>query len=101
MAETDSLDPLLQPQRLGIKLAPLSTQLGVTLTSVQELAEINNLFVSKGILSPTQSRRLANAAAYYISSLEGNLKSVEALKRRVQVILNLVRTSDHTALGSH
>jgi hypothetical protein len=100
MAEADSLDPLLQPQRLGIKLALLSTQLGVILTTVRRLADINNLFVPKGLSLPTQSRKLANATIYYISRLEGNLKSVEALERRVQGISNLVRTSNNTALES-
>jgi hypothetical protein len=100
MAEADSLDPLLQPQRLGIKLAPVSTQLGVILTTVRKLADINNLFVSKGLSLPNQSRKLANATAYHISRLEGNLKSVGALERRVQGISNLVRTSNNMALRS-
>ncbi|KAL2821645.1 hypothetical protein BJX63DRAFT_223325 [Aspergillus granulosus] len=93
MTENDSLALLLQPQYLGIKLTPLSMQLDVTLIAVRKLADINTLFVSKGLSTLTQSRRLANLTVYYTSCLEGNLKSVEALERKVQGISNLLATT--------
>ncbi|KAL4872656.1 hypothetical protein BDV12DRAFT_182993 [Aspergillus spectabilis] len=84
VSENENLARLLHPQYLGSILKPLSPQLEVTLATVRKIAEINDIFLSKELSTKTQHRRLADAAAYYTSSLESYIKSVDALERRVQ-----------------
>ncbi|KAL4987699.1 hypothetical protein BDW68DRAFT_197233 [Aspergillus falconensis] len=93
VSENESLARLLHPQYLGTTLKPLSSHLGITLTTLRKLAEINELFLSKGISTDAQHRRLANATAYYTSNLEGHVTSVEALGQRVQDFSSFLATA--------
>ncbi|KAL5341596.1 hypothetical protein BJX70DRAFT_395660 [Aspergillus crustosus] len=53
-------------------------------TTIYKISQLNDMFLSRGLSTAAQHRRLANAAAYYTSNLEGYMKSAEVLERRVQ-----------------
>ncbi|KAL4887501.1 hypothetical protein BJY04DRAFT_212537 [Aspergillus karnatakaensis] len=83
VSNDENLIRLLHPQYLGSTLNPLFPQLEVTLATVRKLAEINELFLSKGLSTKAQHRKLADEAEYYALSLEGYLRSLEAIRQRV------------------
>ncbi|RDW62932.1 uncharacterized protein DSM5745_10043 [Aspergillus mulundensis] len=93
VSENESLVRLLHPQYLGSTLKPLSSELETTLITIRKLAVVNEQFLSKNIATDTQHRKLANATAYYTSTLEGHLKSVDALGQRVQDFSSFLATA--------
>ncbi|KAB8208458.1 hypothetical protein BDV34DRAFT_233333 [Aspergillus parasiticus] len=88
--DKDGLIRLLTPQYLGDKLLPLSSRLKIALETVRKLDEINTVFQSKGFLTDDDSQRFANEMAYYKTTIEGYLKSVEVLEGKVKGISDLL-----------
>ncbi|KAL4931548.1 uncharacterized protein BDV17DRAFT_255979 [Aspergillus undulatus] len=93
VSDTESLGLLLHPQYLVNRIMPFSSQIGVTLATVRKMAEVNELFLSQGLTTDVQYRRLADVTAHYTSSLESYIKSVEALEKKVQGSSNLLATT--------
>ncbi|KAL4904903.1 hypothetical protein BDW74DRAFT_23535 [Aspergillus multicolor] len=93
VSENQSLVRLLHPQYLGSTLKPLTSELETTLVTIRKLAMVNELFLWKNIATDMQHRKLANATAYYTSTLEGHLKSVDALGQRVQDFSSFLSTA--------
>ncbi|KAL4942534.1 hypothetical protein BDV06DRAFT_235383 [Aspergillus oleicola] len=93
ISDTESLGLLLHPQYLVNRIMPFSSQIGVTLATVRKMAEVNKLFLSRGLTIDVQYRQLADATDFYTSSLEGYIKSVEALEKQVQGFSNLLATT--------
>ncbi len=91
VSDTESLSLLLHPQNLVSAITPFSCQIGVTLATIRKMAEANELFLSKGLITHKQHRKLADETASYISNLEGYMKSVETLEKKVKGYSNLVR----------
>ncbi|KAE8417534.1 hypothetical protein BDV36DRAFT_283721 [Aspergillus pseudocaelatus] len=81
---------ILTPQYLGDKLPPLSSRLQAALETIRKLAEINTLFQSKGFTTDDDSQRLASEMAYYKTTIEGYLRSVEVLEGKVKGISDLM-----------
>lgn len=90
VSDTERLGLLLHPQNLVSAIIPFSCQIGVTLATIRKMAEVNELFLSKGLITDKQHQKLADETASYISKLEGYMKSVETLEKKVKGYSNLV-----------
>lgn len=90
VSDSESLSLLLHPQNFVSAIIPFSCQIGVTLATIRKMAEVNELFLSKRLITNKQHQKLANEAATYISNLEGYMKSVETLEKKVKGYSNLV-----------
>ncbi|KAL4956043.1 hypothetical protein BDW69DRAFT_203790 [Aspergillus filifer] len=93
VSDNKNLGSLLHPQYLVNRIMPFSSQIGVTLATVRKMAEMNDLFLSRGLTTDVQYRLLADTTDYYTSSLEGYIKSVEALEKKVQGFSNVLTTN--------
>ncbi|KAB8228804.1 uncharacterized protein BDW43DRAFT_290008 [Aspergillus alliaceus] len=86
----DGLIRLLTPQYLGDKLLPLSSRVHAALITVRKLEELNTVFHAKNYTNDGDSQRFASEMAYYRTTLEGYLKSVEVLEGKVKGISDLL-----------
>ncbi|KAL4919763.1 hypothetical protein BDW62DRAFT_209470 [Aspergillus aurantiobrunneus] len=96
VSKTENLALLLHPQYLATTIMPFSSQIEVALTTIRKMAEVNEFFLSKGLSTDAQYRRLADATINYTSNLEGYLKSLEALERKVQGYANLHQANGYS-----
>lgn len=90
MSDTENLSLLLHPHNLVSAIIPFSCQIGVALATIRKMAEVNELFLSKRLITDKQHQKLADETASYISNLEGYMKSVETLEKKVKGYSNLV-----------
>ncbi|KAE8383107.1 hypothetical protein BDV26DRAFT_304010 [Aspergillus bertholletiae] len=88
--DKDGLIRLLTPQYLGDKLLPISSRLQVALETICKLEEMNTFFQSRALATDDDARRFAGEMAYYKTSIEGYLKSVEVLEGKVKGISDLL-----------
>ncbi|GAB1208462.1 hypothetical protein APSETT445_007212 [Aspergillus pseudonomiae] len=88
--DKDGLIQLLTPQYLGDKLLSLSSRLQVALETVRRLNDMNTLFQSKGLTTDSDSQLFASEMAYYVTTIEGYMKSVEVLEGKVKGISDLL-----------
>ncbi|KAI9927065.1 hypothetical protein MW887_003447 [Aspergillus wentii] len=84
---------LLKPQYLGDKLLPLPARLGVALTIITKLEDINTLVHSKDLSTEAQFQKVSDELSYHKTTLEGHLKSVRVLERKIQGISDLLAVS--------
>lgn len=81
---------LLKQQYLGDRLVPVASRIGVALTTLHRLEQINSFFHSRRLSSDEEFQSVAGHLTYYITSLEGHLQSVNVLERKVRGISDLV-----------
>lgn len=81
---------LLKQQYLGDRLVPVVSRIGVALTTLYRLEQINSFFHSRRLSSDEEFQSVAGHLTYYITSLEGHLQSVNVLERKVRGISDLV-----------
>ncbi|KAF7164620.1 hypothetical protein CNMCM5623_009077 [Aspergillus felis] len=86
----DGLVYLLKQQYLGDRLVPVASRVGVALTTLHRLEQINSFFHSKRFSSDDDFQSVAGELTYYITSLEGHLESVNVLERKVRGISDLL-----------
>ncbi|GIJ86990.1 hypothetical protein Asppvi_005889 [Aspergillus pseudoviridinutans] len=86
----DGLVYLLKQQYLGDRLVPVASRVGVALTTLHRLEQINSFFHSKRFSSDDEFQSVASELTYYITSLEGHLESVNVLERKVRGISDLL-----------
>ena len=96
--DKDGLIQLLTPQYLGDKLLSLSSRLQVALETVRRLNDMNTLFQSKGLTTDSDSQLFASEMAYYVTTIEGYMKSVEVLEGKVKGISDLVCFVPHHSM---
>jgi hypothetical protein len=87
----EGLGPLMNQQYLRDKIVTLASQVGVALTTLQRLDKINTEFHARGFTSDLDHQTVGDSFTYQIMSLEGYLKSVGVLERRVRSISDMVR----------
>ncbi|KAM0121518.1 hypothetical protein ACP6JC_001686 [Aspergillus fumigatus] len=81
---------LLKQQYLGDRLVPVASRIGVALTTLHRLEQINSFFHSRRLSSDEEFQSVAGHLTYYITSLEGHLQSVNVLERKVRGISDLL-----------
>ncbi|RHZ45216.1 uncharacterized protein CDV56_102871 [Aspergillus thermomutatus] len=82
------LSMLLELQHLGDKLLSISPWIAVTLSIISRLEETNALFHARDAIPNRDFQRMAEEMKYYRTPLEGHLKTLEFLEKKVQGILN-------------
>ncbi|EAU34058.1 conserved hypothetical protein [Aspergillus terreus NIH2624] len=86
----EGLGPLMNQQYLRDKIVTLASQVGVALTTLQRLDKINTEFRARGFTSDLDHQTVGDSFTYQIMSLEGYLKSVGVLERRVRSISDML-----------
>lgn len=79
-------------QHLDDKLLCIPARLNVALSIVRSLEQFNDLLHSRRLCTDAAFQHWADEMAYHRTQIEGQLNGASVLERKVQRILNLVRT---------
>jgi hypothetical protein len=90
---SDGFKTLSRLQYLQERILPLSARFKTSTSTVSELQELNKLFCENEYYEKPRFVLLSNSLKSYNTKFHGHLVSIEALKSRVQGVLELVRLS--------